>query len=315
MGGDQGSRPIVFACAEFAKKNPSVNLMLFGIEQEIKQYLPQAISNIQINDAESVVSMDEKPSLALRRKSNSSMALAVNKVATGEAQACISAGNTGALMAFGLQLLNTLENIDRPAICKAMPSKNGRSYILDLGANVECTPEQLVQFAYLGVAMAEAAGCNKPIVGVLNMGVEAFKGKTLQQQALALLQQGSLNVKGFVEGDGIYNGDVDVLVCDGFTGNAVLKASEGAAALMRESLVDALNKMSLSEKNAMELKLWAKQYDPQLFNGAVFLGLNGIVVKSHGDTNEVGFDAALKVAVEQVAGDYISSVSKALAAL
>lgn len=309
MGGDQGSRLCVSAVAKFAAVHPSVNFFLVGAEDEIRKVLPDPPSNIQLLNTDVFVSMTDKPGQALRHKSQSSMALAIELVAAGTAQACVSSGNTGALMAFGLQKLGTLPGIDRPAICKAIPASSGRSFMLDLGANIECGANHLLQFAFLGSAMATAAGVDRPKIGLLNVGIEAHKGGQLQQQALKLLHASELNTLGFVEGDGIYSGIVDVVVCDGFTGNAVLKACEGAAALMRSSLREKLAGADLSFDVNARLQTWVQMYNPEKYNGAALLGLNGVVVKSHGDTTEAGFIAALQVAKDQVEAGYLAVVS------
>lgn len=304
MGGDLGPRLAVLAAQKFAQTNPDIHLLLIGDVAQIDEWLTVPLANIQVESASTVVTMQDRPAFAVRNKQSSSMAKAVDRVVSNRADACVSAGNTGALMAFGLMKLGTVDSIDRPAICRAVPSATGKSFLLDLGANIDCNANQLAQFALLGRAMAKASGVQDPSVGVLNIGVEEHKGGALQRETLSQLRQAKFNLVGFIEGDGIFKGVADVVVCDGFTGNAVLKASEGAAGLMRRGFAEAIADLDVANKTRFESVL--AQYDPEQFNGAVLLGLDGVVIKAHGATTEVGFVAALNVALELVNREFLS---------
>lgn len=302
MGGDQGPRSCVSACLKFVESRSNVRLTLIGDRDQFEDLLPtHTPGTLVVIHASAQISMSEKPAQALRRKRDSSMALAVRCVAEGSAQACMSAGNTGALMAFGLHYLKMSAGIDRPAICKAMPSSGGCCYLLDIGANAECSADNLLQFAQLGVDFARHGGISAPKVGLLNMGTEAQKGAKLQRQAAELIAADpGINFIGFVEGGDIYGGVADVVVCDGFSGNVLLKASEGAARLMRSSMKQAFMESVWTRLSGLAarpvLAAWQSRFDPSRYNGAVFLGLNGVVVKSHGAASEQGFINALQVA-------------------
>lgn len=317
MGGDSGPRLCISAALKFAELNPSVQLTLVGDRQQLTSIQSSLPHQIQIIPVDEQVKMTDRPSSALRHKRNSSMAVAVQMVADGKAHACVSAGNTGALMAFGLHLVGTMPGIERPAICKAVPTRTGSCWILDLGANLECHAENLRQFAVMGDALARVAGVTAPRVALLNVGIEAQKGKSLQQEAAHLLEsQDNLNFTGFIEAGDIYRGGADVVVCDGFTGNVLLKASEGVADLLRDSLKQAFVG-HLGFKLAAwfarpVLKKWAGRYDPARLNGASLLGLKGIVVKSHGTTTEEGFLAALNVAYEQALNGIVDRIAAAV---
>lgn len=318
MGGDSGPRLCISAVIKFARSNPSVKFTLVG-EQNLLGLEASALSpQIQILPAGQSVHMSERPANALRHKRESSMALAVRMVATGEANACVSGGNTGALMAFGLHLLGTMPGIERPAICKALPSKTGVCQVLDLGANLECTAAHLQQFACMGAALARLKGTETPRVALLNVGIEDMKGRESEREAAAMLAaQRGLNFIGFVEGGDIYRGVADVVVCDGFTGNVLLKASEGAAELLQTTLKNAF-RSSVTARIAgflsrSVLSAWADRYNPARLNGATFLGLNGVVVKSHGGASEEGFLAALNVAHEQATHQITTAIAAAVA--
>lgn len=321
MGGDQGLRPSVSASVQFLRDNPSVSLSLIGDEPLIESYLsdirPRVGARLHIVHAPQAVTMGDKPGVALRKKRDSSMAVSVQMVADGKADACVSAGNTGALLAFGVLSLRTLPGIERPAICKAIPTAKGRCFLLDLGANLECSAGNLLQFALMGAAMAHMCGVSRPRVGVLNVGTEAQKGRLLQQKAAQLIAEvAEINAVGFVEGDDIYRGDVDVVVCDGFTGNIVLKASEGAVKLLQHSLKDAFLRTPwarcVSVIAGSVLRRWRNRYDPSRYNGAAFLGLNGVLVKSHGSASIEGYYAALDVAYEQVKTGVPARIARAI---
>lgn len=318
MGGDSGPRLCVSAVVKFARSNPSVRFTLVGDRNLLGIDASVLSQQIKILPADESVHMSERPANALRHKRESSMALAVRMVATGEADACVSGGNTGALMAFGLHLLGTMSGIERPAICKALPSKTGLCQVLDLGANLECTAEHLRQFACMGAALARLTGTEIPRVALLNIGAEDVKGRELEQEAASLLAvQRGVNFIGFVEGGDIYRGVADVVVCDGFTGNVLLKASEGAAELLQLTLKNAFQS-SVAARIAgwlsrPVLHAWADRYNPARLNGATFVGLNGVVVKSHGGASEEGFIAALNVAHEQATHQIITAIATAVA--
>ncbi len=313
MGGDSGPRLCISAALKFARLHPSVRLTLIGDRDQLSAGSSIFPSQIKILPAEAQVKMEERPGTALRHKRESSMALAIKMVATGEADACVSGGNTGALMAFGLHLLGTVPGIERPAICKAVPGKDGVCWVLDLGANLECSAEHLRQFACMGSALAQLNGVASPRVALLNVGVENQKGRELEQESAALLKvQPGMNFIGFVEGGDIYRGVADVVVCDGFTGNALLKASEGAAELLQNSLKNAFQSNIAGRLAGWlarpALRSWISHYDPARLNGASLLGLSGVVVKSHGGATEAGFIAALNVAREQAAHRIIDTM-------
>jgi glycerol-3-phosphate acyltransferase PlsX len=317
MGGDAGPRPCVFGALDFLRQFPSVRLTLVGDQHQISSLIPNNTTQIAVLPATSSVEMSDRPSRALRQKRDSSMALAVQMVADGNAHACVSAGNTGALMAFGLHLLGTMPGIERPAICKAVPTKTGVCWVLDLGANLECSADNLNQFALMGAALARLHGVHLPRIALLNVGSEAQKGRELQQEAAELVAQlRDIKFCGFVEGGDIYRGVADVVVCDGFTGNVLLKASEGVAELLQTSLREALQKnvwrRLMSLPASFVLSTWSRAYSPARLNGASFLGLNGVVVKSHGATSQNAFCSALLVAYEQAANRIVDSIAAAI---
>jgi glycerol-3-phosphate acyltransferase PlsX len=318
MGGDSGPRLCVSAALKFARSNPSVRLTLVGDHHLLNVGASALPQQITILPADESVHMSERPASALRHKRDSSMALAVRMVADGEADACVSGGNTGALMAFGLHLIGTMPGIERPAICKALPSRGGVCRVLDLGANLECTAEHLRQFACMGAALARLGGTDAPRVALLNVGVENLKGRELEQEAASLLMaQDGLNFIGFVEGSDIYRDVADVVVCDGFTGNVLLKASEGAAEFLQSTLKSAFQSSAAARIAGWfawpVLSAWSERYNPARLNGATFLGLNGVVVKSHGGASEEGFIAALNVAHEQATHQIIAAIATAVA--
>lgn len=311
MGGDLGPHPILEAALQTASTQPGVAFKLVGDAAILKAHLdtspyPSSIkTRIDILHAAEVVSMDDKPSIALRQKRDSSMWKALELVRSGDVHACVSAGNTGALMAMGRHLLKTYPGIDRPAICKPMPSAKGHCYLLDLGANINCTAEHLVQFAFMGSVLASINDDNpRPSVGLLNIGEENTKGiEQVRLAAQELSRQGRINYVGFVEGDEIYTGYVDVVVCDGFVGNIALKVSEGAAkflaANVKQVFSDSLYARFAGWVASPVVNRWRAKFDPVRHNGACFLGLRGTVVKSHGGADLRGFCHALQMAIEQ----------------
>jgi len=309
MGGDHGVDVVLPAAKSVLEKRNDITLLLVGDEAIIKHGLHElGLSDhpcVQIQHASQRVEMDELASRALRFKKDSSMRVAINMVKEGRAQACVSAGNTGALMATARYVLKTLPGIDRPAICASLPSMHGNTWMLDLGANIDCTPEQLFQFALMGSVLASALDHNEsPRVGLLNVGEEEMKGNVTVKEAASLLSSGALNYVGFVEGTDIYCGDVDVVVCDGFVGNISLKTSEGVAKMISHFIKKEFTRNILTRIAALfalpVLKAFRQQIDPRRYNGASLLGLRGSVIKSHGGADILAFSNAINVAAEVV---------------
>lgn len=324
MGGDVGLKVTVPASLRFLEEHPDARLILVGdseaVAAELARHESAARARIEIRHATQVVDMDEAPQLALKNKKDSSMRVAINLVKEGDAQAAVSAGNTGALMATARFVLKTIPGIDRPAIAKLLPSVQGKdTCMLDLGANVDCTPEQLLQFGIMGAELVSCIGGRaSPKVGLLNIGTEDIKGNESVKRASVLLKESGLNFYGNVEGDDVYRGTVDVVVCDGFTGNVALKTSEGVAHMvvmfMRQEFsrtwwtrLCALMAMSV-------LKRFRNSLDPRRYNGASFLGLRGTVVKSHGGTDELGFRFALHQAWEEARSNVIGHITERVSA-
>lgn len=309
MGGDYGPHCIVPACISFLAENPSLQLVLVGQASLIEQLCARVPAvdrpRLHIHHASEVIGMDERPSQALRGKPDASMRVALELVRDGVAHACVSAGNTGALMALSRYLLKTLPGIDRPAMVTAVPTQSGHCHLLDLGANVDCSAEHLYQFAIMGAVAAEALGKSQPRVALLNVGTEEIKGNQQVKLASTLLEQArGINYVGYIEGDGLYRGLVDVVVCDGFVGNILLKSSEGLAAMVVARL-EQLFASSISAKAvglvAMPLlRRLRSELTPSRYNGASFLGLQGIVVKSHGSAGEEGIQSALRRALIEI---------------
>jgi len=314
MGGDHGYPVTVSAALHVLKKRDDISLILVGdsgtLQTAVGDAAAQFGDRLSIQHATQVVGMDESPSQALRGKKDSSMRVAINLVKEGRAQACVSAGNTGALMATARFVtarfvLKTLPGIDRPAICTTLPSVTGHTHVLDLGANIDSTAEHLFEFAVMGAVLAGAVDNNpNPSVGLLNIGEEEIKGNEQVKTAARLLSESDLNYTGFVEGDGIYLDPPDVVVCDGFLGNVMLKASEGVAKMFVHYLKQAFRKNLFSKLAALiampVLKTFSKQLDPRAYNGASLLGLRGIVIKSHGSADEYSFGKAILVARTEV---------------
>jgi glycerol-3-phosphate acyltransferase PlsX len=324
MGGDHGPEVTLAAAARFQAEHPGVTLFLVGDETLIRQQLAQHAltegAELTIVHAPEVVAMDESPAVALRSKKKSSMRLAFDMVKVGAAQAVVSAGNTGALMATAKFVLKTLPGIDRPAICTALPSMTGHTHVLDLGANVECNADHLFQFAVMGSVLVEAYDDNPaPKVGLLNVGAEAMKGNDTVKAAAALLEDGPVNYIGFVEGDDIYRGTADVVVCDGFVGNVALKTSEGLAKMITQFLREEFNRTLLSKAAALGampvLKRLKNRLDPGRYNGASLLGLQGIVIKSHGGADVAAFVSALGVALKEIEKDVPRRIDQRLGQL
>lgn len=318
MGGDHGPGVVVPACVRAAKKNPTLKLILVGLEDQVNALLQKHgfsdSSQISVVHAPEMVLMDELPSHALRNKKESSMRVAINLVKEGKAQACVSAGNTGALMATARFVLKTLPGIDRPAIISELPTIKGKTRVIDLGANVDSCAEHLFQFAVMGSALIQAADRVKnPRIGLLNIGVEEIKGNDqVKRTAHMLAECKVMNYVGYVEGDDFYSGEVDLVVCDGFVGNVALKASEGLLKLVQSALKDSFNKNLLTRCAGIlsmpAINQLKKQLDPARYNGASLLGLNGIVVKSHGGARELAFKCAIEEAMLEVKTNVVDLV-------
>lgn len=319
MGGDHGTHVTVPAALRFLRDNPDVNIVLVGLEDaiaaELKAHHAVTHPRLRVHAATEVVTMDESPQSAMKNKKDSSMRVAINLVKSGEANACVSAGNTGALMATARFVLKTIPGIDRPAIAKLMPTMKGQTAMLDLGANVDSTPLQLTQFAIMGSAMfAALKHVNAPTVGLLNIGSEDIKGNEAVKEAAEMIRKTRLNFHGNVEGNDIYRGTVDVVACDGFTGNVALKVSEGLVKMIATFLKEEFNRNWFTKFVALLamplLKRFKSRLDPDRFNGASFLGLRGIVVKSHGGANKNAFYWALAQAVEEARSGMIQRITE-----
>lgn len=309
MGGDFGPRSIVQASIACLSATPSLHLTLVGhptlLEELIASFPAADRSRLHIAAASEVIGMDDRPSLALRGKPDSSMRVALQLLRDQKVQAVVSAGNTGALMALSRHVLKTLPGIDRPAMVAAIPTRDGYCQLLDLGANVDCSAEHLYQFAVMGSVAAQALGVMSPRVALLNVGTEEIKGNQQVKLAASLLQKApGLNYVGFIEGDGVFRGEADVVVCDGFVGNILLKSSEGLASMIGER-VQGLFKTSLMSRavGALAMPLLKRlQADlaPARHNGASFLGLQGIVIKSHGSAGVEGLQCAIDRALIEI---------------
>lgn len=310
MGGDHGLSVTIPACVAAIKKNPNLHLLLVGDEAQIHMHLKQQGVNrskqISVVHASEVVDMDELPSHALRKKKDSSMRVAIDLVKEERAEACVSAGNTGALMATARFVLKTLPGIDRPAIIAELPTKHSKTRVIDLGANVDSCAEHLFQFAVMGSALIKAIDHKeKPRIAVLNVGVEEIKGNDQVKRTAQILSDCEvMNYIGYVEGNDFYTGKADLIVCDGFVGNVALKSSEGIYALissvLREAFTQNLWTKFVSILARPILTQLKKKMDPARFNGATLIGLNGIVVKSHGGATETAFQFAIEQAALQV---------------
>jgi glycerol-3-phosphate acyltransferase PlsX len=304
MGGDHGPSVTIPAALSFLKQQPDAEVILVGVEEtlraELKKHHADNTPRLSIKHASEVVAMDDPIEVALRRKKDSSMRVAVELVKEGGAHVCVSAGNTGALMAVSRYVLKTMAGVDRPAICSILPNqKNGPTYMLDLGANVDCTPHHLHQFAIMGSVLFSAMeGVKKPTIGLLNVGTEEIKGNEVVKETALLLradhERGSLNFYGNVEGNDIFKGTTDVVVCDGFVGNVTLKAIEGLSRLFKS----VFKQNVLSMMGAVLARGALKKLNPERYNGASLLGLKGLVFKSHGGANAYAFEWAIKRAFD-----------------
>ena len=327
MGGDYGPSVTIPAAISFASHEPEVELILVGLEDvvraELKKHKVDTHSRLSVLHASEIVTMDDPLEVALRRKKDSSMRVAITLVKEGGAHACVSAGNTGALMAVSRYVLKTIPGVDRPAICFPMPTQKDKpTYMLDLGANVDCEPQHLHQFALMASVLVAASEENaKPTVGLLNVGEEDIKGNEVVKQTAVLLradhEKGVLNFYGNVEGNDIFKGTTDIVVCDGFVGNIVLKASEGLAKFMKVTLTAELRRNWLGMLGALiakpALKSFSRRMNPSRYNGASLLGLRGLVFKSHGGADAYGFEWAIKRAFDAANHDVLSRISQKIA--
>ena len=308
MGGDYGPEVVVPAALDSLDRNPNLNLILVGDGAVLKERVANSNhlgKRLTIRHASELVEMHESPSKALRNKKDSSMRVAINQVKDGTADACVSAGNTGALMAISKFVLKTIPGIDRPAIIGVVPSLHGHTHVLDLGANVDCSAEHLLQFAIMGYELVKAVEkIPNPKVGLLNIGEEEIKGNEQVKQAVKLIADSHINFIGFVEGNDIYTGDVDIVVTDGFIGNVALKASEGLAKMISVALKEAFSESLLTKMAGIValpvLRAFRKRFDPRQYNGASLVGLRGIVVKSHGNADRTAFAKAIEIAVLEI---------------
>ena len=320
MGGDHGVSVTVPAAVAYLRDHPNDTIVLVGLPDAIKEALRVSgisgeQSNLRIHPATEVVEMDEQPQSALRGKKDSSMRVSINLVKSEEASACVSAGNTGALMATARYVLKTLPGIDRPAIASFLPTHTGQVCMLDLGANTDCTAEHLLQFALMGSTLVTALEHKpSPTVGLLNIGSEDIKGNEVVKQAAQLLRDSDLNFYGNVEGDDIFKGVTDVVVCDGFVGNVALKTAEGVAKMMGGFLKEGFSRNLFTKLAALVslpvLKAFKHRLDHRRYNGASFLGLKGIVVKSHGSADAFAFQCAIERAAEEARGGMLQHISE-----
>ena len=321
MGGDHGPRVTVPACVDFLASDPDVELLLVGkpdvIERELSRLGPRA-SRLTVVPATEMVGMDEDVRSAIRTKKHSSMRVAIDLVKEGRAQACVSAGNTGALMGTAKFVLKTLPGIDRPAICAVLPTRTGVVYALDMGANADCTPEHLLQFAIMGETLVKAVeGKERPTVGLLNIGSEEIKGNDVVKKAGELLRAAPINFHGNVEGHDIYRGTTDVVVCDGFAGNVALKTSEGLARMLGDFLKEEYTRNLFSRLAALVswpvIRRFRRRVDHRRYNGAALLGLRGIVVKSHGSADRLAFRTAIERAASEASHGLLERIGEEVA--
>lgn len=329
MGGDHGPAVTIPAAVSFANHEPSAELILVGLEDviraELKKLGAAGHPRLSVVNATEIVAMDDPLEVALRRKKDSSMRVAISLVKDGLAHACVSAGNTGALMAVSRYVLKTIPGVDRPAICFPMPNqKDTPTYMLDLGANVDCEPQHLHQFALMGSALVAALeDRSRPTVGLLNIGEEDIKGNEVVKQTAVLLRashdRGIINFYGNVEGNDIFEGTTDIVVCDGFVGNVVLKASEGLGRFLKNIVKSEFKSNPVNILGAFiaqgALKSISQRMNPSRYNGASLLGLRGLVFKSHGGEDAFGFEWALKRAFEAARHDALARISTTIAEL
>ena len=320
MGGDHGPKITVPASINALTRYDQLHIILVGDKELIEKELQKnkyTNTRLSIQHASEVVEMDESPQSALKNKKDSSMRVAINLIKEEKAQACVSAGNTGALMATARYVLKMLPGIDRPAIASSLPSQKGTTYMLDLGANTDCSAEHLLQFAVMGAMLVSSVSGNpNPSVGLLNIGSEDIKGNEIVKEASELLRRSHLNFYGNVEGNDIFKGTTDVVVCDGFVGNVALKTAEGIAQLMGRFLTQEFKRNWMTKVMAfvslLVLNRFKKRLDPRRYNGASFLGLRGIVVKSHGSADSYSFFFAIQTAIEESKNNVLEKIQKQL---
>jgi glycerol-3-phosphate acyltransferase PlsX len=324
MGGDHGPHVTVPAALAFLERDAEVNIVLVGlsevIEAELQARGAKTGPRLRVHHASEVVTMDDSPALAMRNKKDSSMRVAANLVKSGEANAAVSAGNTGALMAISRFVLKMLPGIDRPAIATVLPTLKGETLMLDLGANVDCSAEHLLQFGVMGAMLvASVEHRENPRVGLLNIGEEDIKGNEVVKEAAELLRGSHLNFIGNVEGDDIYKGTADVVVCDGFVGNVALKTSEGLAQMMGTFLKQEFKRNPFTRLAALValpvLNAFKRRVDHRRYNGATLLGLRGVVIKSHGSADSFAFQFAIRRAVEEVRSGVLRRISEEMSHL
>ena len=324
MGGDHGPHVTVPAALDCLRRTEGVNIVLVGhqdmIAVELRKLKAQVERRLVVQHASEAVGMDESPATALRGKKDSSMRVAVNLVKDGTAHACVSAGNTGALMAISRFVLKTLPDIERPAICSVLPTLTGHTHVLDLGANVDCSAEHLLQFGVMGSTLVSSVeNRQQPSVGLLNIGQEDIKGNEVVKRAAELLRASGLNFYGNVEGDDIFQGTTDVVVCDGFVGNVALKTTEGLARMLRIYLHEEFNRNAFTKVAGIlampVLNAFRRRVDPRRYNGATLLGLRGIVVKSHGKADRLAFGVAIGRAVAEARGGVLTHITERMSAM
>lgn len=324
MGGDFGPGTTIPAAHFSLRKHPELKIILVGDQGLIDPYLQQIDARlrtrIEVRHASEVIDMDEKPAAAIRTKPQSSLRIGIELVKSREAHACVSAGNTGAMLALGSHILKRSQGLARPAICSALPTVTGHCHMLDLGANIDCTAEHLHQFAVMGSLLAKAVDNNRqPKVALLNIGAEEIKGTTLIKEAAQLMiENPMINYIGYVEGNTLFDGLADVVVCDGFAGNIALKASEGVAGFVAKKIQLESSRSPIKRVLAMMaapiFRNVFRQIDPRTFNGASFLGLQGLLVKSHGNADLYGFSQAIEQALNAVQADIVRSIDSKFAA-
>lgn len=319
MGGDHGPHVTVPAAIDYLRRSENVTVILVGLQDAIAAELHKlkvdSEPRMVVRHASEVVSMHEPPAAALRSKKDSSMRVAVNLVKDGAAHACVSAGNTGALMAISRFVLKMLPDIERPAICAILPTLKGSTYMLDVGANVDCSAEHLLQFGVMGATLVSSVE-NKaqPSIGLLNIGEEDIKGNEIVKQAGELLRASGLNFYGNIEGDDIYKGTTDVVVCDGFVGNVSLKTTEGLARMLGGYLREEFKRNLLTKLAYVAampvINAFKRRVDPRRYNGATLLGLRGIVIKSHGSADRLSFRIAIGRAVDEARGGVLKHITE-----
>ena len=324
MGGDHGIPVTVPAALNVMRRDAALTVILVGprdrLEQELARMGTPSHERLNVVHASEVVAMDEAPASALRNKRDSSMRVAANLVEQGVAAACVSAGNTGALMAISRFVLKMLPGIDRPAIATILPTLKGHTYVLDLGANVDCTPEHLLQFGIMcSELVSSVEGKERPTVGLLNIGAEDIKGNDQVKGAAELMRTSGLNFHGYVEGDDIYKGTTDVVVCDGFVGNVALKTSEGLAQMLATYLREEFSRGLLSRVAGIVawpvISAFKRRVDHRRYNGASLLGLRGIVIKSHGSADVFAFEHAISRAVAEARSGVLGHIAERMAAI